>query len=304
MSAAIQNITQNGAVDRIAADISKLCQSMATSNTDIPDFHGKPEEDGLKWLSLYERRTATWLESYRMKRLQSFMTGTAQYWIQDLQKQHQLEEMTFEKFKKLFIAKFVDKDYRNIALRKLKGMKFSLEDHKVTTFIVDFKHWYDKLFPEATIQFKIRELFERFPQKFQRKMLNMTSLEALKSIDEFEDVAVRVEQCMRLKEREVSKLMAVKAEMKADTTSRSDVLLEELVREIREISQSFKTFQNSHSRGSSGRRCFKCTGPWPNCGCSSVCRICKGSYPSCGCRRSKTNPAIKVEQGNDNGSRV
>lgn len=285
--------TSNGAVDRIAADLGSLIQSLNIANTEIPDFGGSTIEDSLKWLDLYERRTSTWSDSLRLERLHMYFTGTAQYWLNSLKKDRAMAT-TFPEFRKMFCKKFVDKDLEELALRKIRGMSFDLDEHRVATFVIDYKHWYDKHKPNATTKEILRDLIERFPMKFQIKFLECNSLDSLKSVDEFVVAAERIEKCMRMKSKEKAAFMSAK--------SKSNDVMSQLLNELKEIRSEFAEFKKQAEKKRSGKRCYKCNGEWPSCGCVSECRTCKGSYPTCGCRRNRANPAIVP--GNEQGSRA
>lgn len=291
----------NGAVDRIAFDMSDLIQSLAIANADIPEFSGRIEEDATKWLSAYERKTSTWKEAARVQQVKQYISGTAQYWFED-EIERKLPNISFFQFKKLFTDKFVDKDKRAIALRKIKSMRFNLDDNRVATFIIDFKHWYKKLNPDAKIEVLISELFEKFPLNFQCKFLNAAALEDMSSLEDFTKIAERIERSMRLEEKSSSKLMSAK-------TKCEESVLEKLLSEMKEMRGEINRLKEVSTRvdrtQSNQKRCFKCQGAWPACGCSSRCRTCNGSYPACGCRSARNNPnnpPIVMQSGNDNRS--
>lgn len=303
MNAETNTTNQNGAVDRIAFDMSDLIQSLAMANAEIPEFSGRVEEDATKWLSIYERKTATWKEQARIQRIKHHVTGTAQYWFED-QVERNIATLTFPQFKKNFTEKFVDKDKRQVALRNIRLMKFNLEDNRVANFVIDFKHWHSKLNPNASTTMIIHELFERFPVDFQCRFLNAAAIEDITSLDEFTKIAERIERCMRLEEKSSSKLM------NASSTTNDDVL-KQLLTEMREMRLELNKIKETADRAvntqSNQKKCFRCNGEWPVCGCKSRCRTCNGTYPTCGCRgmkRAAPNPVITADPGNGNGSRA
>lgn len=294
MSTATPNITSYGAVDRIAVDLGNLIQALTVNNVEIPDFSGSAIEDSLKWLNLYERRTGAWTEQFRIDRLGYYFTGTAQAWLKDIKKQDCWKTMSFKDFKNLFIKKFVSRDMEELARTKIKAMTFNIDEHRVATFAIDFKQWYEKLYPNFTVKSFLRELLDRFPPQFQRKLIRYNSLDSFKTIDDFVAAAEQVEKCIRMKASENAALMVSQA------TSSNEVMIE-LLKEIKGMKTELIALKSEKVERKTTRRCFKCSGPWPSCGCTSVCRMCNGGYPACGCRRNRQSKNPVIQQGNGQG---
>lgn len=293
MSTANPSITSIGAVDRIAVDLGNLIQALTVNNVEIPDFSGSAIEDSLKWLNLYERRTDAWTDQFRIQRLSYYFTGTAQAWLKDLKKQEAWNTITFQVFKNLFIKKFVSRDMEELARTKIKEMTFNIDEHRVATFTIDFKQWYEKLYPNYTVKAFLRELLDRFPMQFQRKLIRYNSLDSFESIDDFVAAAEQVEKCVRMKASESAALMASQAS--------SNNVMAELLKEIKEMKCELLALKSERTENKSARRCFKCSGPWPSCGCTSVCKMCSGTYPACGCRRNRANRNSVITPGNGSG---
>lgn len=76
--------------------------------------------------------------------------------------------------------------------------------------------------------------------------------------------------------------------------------LKEILEEIKSLKKELAEIKKSKSSGD--RKCYKCSGPWPGCGCGKKCRSCSGSYPKCGCKAvGSKNANVQLKSENDNG---
>lgn len=275
-------------------DISELMQALSMSNINLNEFRGEAQEDALKWIAQFERQTRLWKDKARVEQIRYYLDGTASYWYEDEIKS-KIETTTFAEFKKLFLKKFVDTEKREFAIRKLKSMTYNPNDHRVSNFIIDYKHWNSIINPAYPEKDLVRDLFERFPVSFQCKFLNVKAVEDVDKVEEFTKIAMRIEKCLKLESKESNSLM--RASVNKIASEKNDVM-NELLLEIKSMRAELSELKNDkHNMSSKVKSCFKCAKPWPACGCTSKCKKCDGNYPSCGCgKRNFSKPLIDVSK--------
>lgn len=280
-----------GAVDRIMESLDETYEKLTIINTRLPEFRGTADEDPLKWIREIERKTRSWKESVRMDRLRSCMEGAAYYWLEkELSK---CNNLTFELFKTKFLQRFLDEDQREFALNKVRKMKYLHGEHKISSFIITFQHWYEQCHPKADEKALIEDLLSRFPADFRSKFMLTTSLSEIKDVDEFCKIAQRVEKALNIERddsKETSRLMS----------ARNDETLQQLLKEMREMKEKLAKLENSNLKRS--KECFQCQKDWPACGCTKKCRFCPGQYPACKCRSKRDKPIQPATAGNASGS--
>lgn len=279
-------------------DIRELIQTMSMANISISEFRGSDREDAVKWINQYERLTRLWTDSARVEQVRSFLDSTAEYWFDDKIKPN-LATTTFADFKQLFLKKYLPTDKREFAIKRLKAMSYNIQDHRVTNFITDYKHWKKIVNPEVDEKQLISDLLDRFPVSFQCKLLNISSIEDIKDLDMFTELAVRVEKVCKMKQSEKNSCMSAKVNSVNDKMVESVAELVNVVKELRKEVQDMKDEKKKKSK----KECFKCKGDWPSCGCTSKCKFCNGNFPQCKCR-NKQNPRLVDQSGNAKGPQV
>lgn len=282
-------------------DFREMMASMSMATANIQEFNGDENEDASKWISQYQRVSRLWTDSAKVEQARSFLEGTAQYWYDDKIKPRLLT-ITYSEFKKEFLKKFMNTDKREFALRKLKTMTFNIQDHRVSNFITDYKHWNKLVNRDVAEKQLVSDLFERFPGNFQRKFLNISSLDTVENFDQFLGVALRVEKILRNKQAENNTCLKVNANPEK-VTSNSEVVdgLSELLAEVRELRKELEIVKSKESKTNKRKKdCFKCGEEWPKCGCSSKCRRCPGQYPQCGCGKKPAQMLVD-STGNSKG---
>lgn len=269
-------------------NLSDLMQSMS-SNLNISEFSGRNEEDPIKWIAQYERVTRLWTDAGRVEQVVYYLDGTAKYWYKQAVAN---KPTTFADFKKQFLLQFTQTEEREFAIRKLKQMVYDPTLHRVSNFITDFIHWTNIVHPDYDEKKQIRDLFERFSSTFQRKFHLSTTLDDVKTLKVFTDVALRIEKGMKLKQLEQNTLM--QASVRQANDARDDIL-KELLLEIKSIKSDVSELkkENNQNKVKKAKQCFKCGESWPECGCVSKCRECSGKYPACGCGKRKVAKQIE-----------
>lgn len=287
--------TTTGAVDRMISNLDETYEKLTIISTKLPEFRGTADEDPLKWIKEVERKTRTWSESIRMDRIRACMENAAHYWIErELSKcKDSNVSFTFDIFKTKFLARFLDEDQREFALNKIRRMKFSPSEHKVSSFIITFQHWYEQCYPKTNEKDMMEDLLSRFPADFRSRFMMTASLADVRDIDQFCAIAQRIEKGLRIERdevRETSRLMS----------ARNDETLLQLLQEMKEMKQKLSKLE--HARERNPRQCYQCKKDWPGCGCTKKCRFCPGQYPKCNCKGKKDTPITKQSSGNENGS--
>lgn len=262
---------------------TELLRAIINSSIDVSTFSGAVHQDGRKWIDEFDRKTRLLNDKDKFDTIKFYLEKTALFWFKD---EIETDESvrTFSALKDKFISKFVCKDVRMDSLRKLRKLKYCSELNRVSTYVVDFRHYYKLAHPRSSDAEMIADLFETFPEEFRSKFLNVTDLEDVKDLKEFGKIAERVERSVGVDKQLEKKLFAAKSNDSLD--------LKKLLEEIKALRTEVSSLKEQKS--SRAKQCFKCHGEWPLCGCGRKCRQCQGSWPSCGCG-SKT-AATKPKQ--------
>lgn len=183
----------SGAVDRMV-DWQSIFSAFAGMGAEVSLFAGKPSQDPVRWLAEFERKSRHLPNLARVENVMYFLEETPYFWYLDEVKGKVLD---FAEFKKLFLGKFVRKTERERALAKIKNMQFSSELTSVSSFAIDFKHFFALAYPKADKSQIILELFERFPPEFRGKFLGMKDIKDVVEISNFVELGERVEKMIR-----------------------------------------------------------------------------------------------------------
>ncbi|RWS01320.1 hypothetical protein B4U79_13335, partial [Dinothrombium tinctorium] len=107
-------------------------------------------------------------------------------------------------------------------------MRFELGEMRVANFLIDFKHWFKLMYPGASEEQLVKAAIERFPIKFQSRIISIA--DDIKTISKLQTIAERVEKALLLELRESMQLYAAKAQKQESETQ---LLLDE-IKKLRE----------------------------------------------------------------------
>lgn len=253
---------------------------------DIQPFTGSIHEDPIRWIDEFALKTRFWKEESQLEQIVFYLQRTAKFWFTD--ELEACNKTSFIQFRKAFIARFVGQDYRTNAIKKLKAMKLNLQENSVSNFVTDFRHFYKEVYPSASEEDMIHEIFDRFPTELRSKILQQSKLSSFSTLNELKMVAERSEASVKLDNESMGKLFAAKQTMADDT-------LKELVQEMKALKTQLAAISSIQSKKSQKKKCFKCSGDWPNCGCTQKCRKCQGQWPKCPCfTKAKEEPKANL----------
>lgn len=250
-------------------------------NIDISPFTGSIHEDPVKWIDEYSRKSRFLKEDGQVEQVRFYFEKTAKFWY-DEEIQMKQKDLSFQDFRKLFLTRFMSEDIRLAAIKKLKSMKYELEDNTVSNFITDFKHFYKKVYPKAEDGDIVLEIFEKFPAELQSKIVSQISITEVKTLVDLQMVAERSAKSVRIDNDVMKKVYSVKKE-------KTDVVISGLMDELKVIKTQLAEIMNNQKSSSRKRKCYKCSGDWPSCGCTQKCRKCQGEWPKCPCASAKNS---------------
>lgn len=261
-----------------------LTNMLAMMSINLPEFEAAIDEDPLKWLQDFERKTRYMKEETRKEQLVYCFNRTAKYWFTD-QIEEGIKEMSWEAFKEKFISKFVNQEKRDKAASIIRRMTFELGENRVSNFLIDFNHWYCILYLHSTEEQKIADALDRFRIKFQSRLLGISVISEIETIKDLEKIAHKIEKSFLIETRNHVSSNAILGGTQSDTQM--------LLNEIKKLQNEVENLKSGS--GKRQRKCYKCDGDYPKCGCK-----CSKTWPTCGCEYQKGT--MKVSQGASNQS--
>lgn len=253
---------------------------LPTLSFQLPSFAAKLGEDANRWLNEFERKTTQLSDERKINHVNSCLQRSAFFWFED-DVIPAFPELTWQIFKREFEKKFIRKGRREEAARRLKEMKFNIEETTLSSFIMEFKHWHQLINSDSREPDLILGIYEKLPFPFQSKISSQKCVYDFESLKEFETIAERVEDSMRIDLKHEAVLFAA-------SEAKDSHMIQQILTEIAGLKQQFESLniQTNRAKLRKDGLCFKCSKQWPACGCTSKCRRCGGSWPQCQCAKS------------------
>jgi len=177
-----------------------LLQAMFLLNTNLPEFSGRVDEDPLRWLSEFEKKTFLLSEEKKLQTVKHCFEETPKFWY-EAKVLPKLTSLTWSEFKETFIKEFFDEEKRDVANNKLRTMRYEIGEVKINSFIIDFIHWFEVTNPSAIDKQKISEIIGRLPSNFQSRLATVVKTSDIKDIDELRNYCERIEKSFLIEKR-------------------------------------------------------------------------------------------------------
>lgn len=253
---------------------------------DLPEYHGKSDEDAVSWLNEYEKRTRFWPAELKLEQVKYSFEQTPKYWFEDVI-EPTIKSTDWDSFKKAFLKKFINEEKIEIAETKLRDMAYTIGVTKVSSFFIDYEHWMRIANPKMEEGQKVRDLINRFPASFKSRLAVSRKLNEIETLKDLESLAERVEQSLSLESEGPS-------EMTSFHSVESDQL-SQIIQKVDRLAKDVDMLKRKRQR-----KCRVCHEDWPGCKCKKVCRTCSGQWPQCGCKYRRAEKEQVVEINSEN----